>query len=105
MNQLVSLPRGACSMSGISSREDILRLSDEMGRRFRLCLDKRRRRGKLPPTPEEIKALRSRLGLSQAAFCQRYDLNLTNYQKWEQDRAKPFGSAITILRMMLQANG
>ena len=44
-------------------------------------------------TPREVKTIRRRSGLSQAAFATRYGLNLRTLQDWEQGRAQPDGPA------------
>jgi len=44
-------------------------------------------------SPDEIKAIRRRSGLSQAAFAAGYGLNLRTLQDWEQGRAQPDGPA------------
>jgi len=41
-----------------------------------------------PPIPD-IKALRGRFGISQAAFADRFGFNLRTLQEWEQGRAVP----------------
>ena len=44
-------------------------------------------------TADEVKAIRRRSGLSQAAFAASYGLNLRTLQDWEQGRAQPDGPA------------
>jgi putative transcriptional regulator len=44
-------------------------------------------------TPGEVRAIRRRSGLSQAAFTAAYGLNLRTLQDWEQGRAQPDGPA------------
>ncbi len=44
-------------------------------------------------TPNEVKEIRRRSGLSQAAFAAAYGLNLRTLQDWEQGRAEPDGPA------------
>jgi putative transcriptional regulator len=44
-------------------------------------------------TPAEVRTIRRRRGLSQAAFSARYGLNLRTLQDWEQGRAQPDGPA------------
>ena len=44
-------------------------------------------------TPDEVRAIRRRSGLSQTAFAAAYGLNLRTLQDWEQGRAQPDGSA------------
>jgi putative transcriptional regulator len=45
----------------------------------------------------EIKALRERLGLSQAQFAERFALNLETIKGWEQKRFKPDQAACVLL--------
>ncbi len=42
---------------------------------------------------DEVRAIRRRSGLSQAAFAAAYGLNLRTLQDWEQGRAQPDGPA------------
>jgi putative transcriptional regulator len=44
-------------------------------------------------TADEVRAIRRRSGLSQAAFAAAYGLNLRTLQDWEQGRAEPDGPA------------
>jgi putative transcriptional regulator len=44
-------------------------------------------------TPSEVRAIRRRSGLSQAAFTAAYGLNLRTLQDWEQGRTQPDGPA------------
>src|SRR5207244_625157 len=44
-------------------------------------------------SPNEVRSIRRRSGLSQAAFAARYGLNLRTLQDWEQGRAQPAGPA------------
>lgn len=44
-------------------------------------------------TAAEIKTVRRRTGLSQAAFAARYGINLRTLQDWEQGRVQPDGPA------------
>jgi putative transcriptional regulator len=47
--------------------------------------------------PDEVRAIRRRSGLSQAAFAARYGLNLRTLQDWEQGRTRPDAPARTFL--------
>jgi putative transcriptional regulator len=47
--------------------------------------------------PDEVRAIRRRSGLSQAAFAARYGLNLRTLQDWEQGRTQPDAPARTFL--------
>ena len=44
-------------------------------------------------TPDEVRAIRQRSGLSQTAFATAYGLNLRTLQDWEQGRTQPDGPA------------
>lgn len=52
------------------------------------------------PNPEQIKALRARLGLSQERFAQRFGFKLDALRQYEQGRRKPKGAAATLLRVI-----
>ena len=49
------------------------------------------------PAAVDVKTIRTRLGLSQAAFAQRYGLALRSLQNWEQGRRQPEGPARLLL--------
>src|SRR5260370_27842789 len=51
-----------------------------------------------PPSPEQIRALRARFGLSQGQFARRFGLSLDAVQQYEQGRRRPSGPAATLLR-------
>lgn len=56
-------------------------------------------------TPEEIKALRERLLMTQAELAAKLGVNLRSYQRWEDATGgpgarKPSGSAIVLLRRL-----
>lgn len=53
-----------------------------------------------PPTPEAVRALRVRLGLSQAEFARRFGFALDTVQQYEQGRRRPSGPASTLLRVI-----
>lgn len=53
-----------------------------------------------PPTPQELRDLRSRLGLSQAQFATRYGFSVDTVQQYEQGRRIPSGPAATLLRVI-----
>jgi putative transcriptional regulator len=50
--------------------------------------------------PVDVKALRLRLGLTQAAFAHRFAINLDTLRAWEQRRAFPDGPARSYLRVI-----
>lgn len=47
--------------------------------------------------PRDIKALRSRLQLSQSAFAALLNINVRTLQGWEQGLKKPKGPAVSLL--------
>ncbi len=53
-----------------------------------------------PPTPEQVRALRANLGLSQAEFARRFGFTLDTVQQYEQGRRRPSGPASTLLRVI-----
>jgi putative transcriptional regulator len=46
-----------------------------------------------PPSPERVRALRARLGLSQAQFARRFGFTVDAIQQYEQGRRRPSGPA------------
>ena len=44
------------------------------------------------PEAIDVKAIRMRLGLSQAGFATRYGFNVTRIRDWEQGRSAPDGA-------------
>jgi putative transcriptional regulator len=53
-----------------------------------------------PLSPERVRALRARLGLSQAQFARRFGFTLDTVQQYEQGRRRPSGPASTLLRVI-----
>ena len=53
-------------------------------------------------TAAEVRAIRRRRGLSQAAFAARYGLNLRTLQDWEQGRVQPDSPARAYLLVILR---
>ena len=53
-----------------------------------------------PPSAEEVRALRAKLGLSQAQFARRFGFTLDTVQQYEQGRRRPSGPASTLLRVI-----
>jgi putative transcriptional regulator len=62
-----------------------------------------------PSTPEQlaqfrrvpnVKKIREKLGLSQAEFAQRFELDVRAVQDWEQDRRRPDRAAKVLLRVI-----
>ena len=48
-------------------------------------------------TPEEIKAIRARIGVSQSAFAVLMNISVRTVQDWEQGRRRPEGPAQSLL--------
>ena len=55
-----------------------------------------------PPLPD-VRAIRERLGLSQAAFARRFGFSVRTVQQWEQGRAVPDRPARILLRVIERA--
>jgi putative transcriptional regulator len=51
-------------------------------------------------TPGQVRALRARLGLSQAQFALQFGFTVDTVQQYEQGRRKPSGPASTLLRVI-----
>ncbi len=52
-----------------------------------------------PPLPD-VKAIRAKLGLSQAAFARRFGFSVRTVQQWEQGRTAPDRSTRILLRVI-----
>ena len=52
------------------------------------------------PSVPDVRRLRAKLGLSQAAFAQRFGLRTRTVQEWEQGRAAPDQPARVLLRVI-----
>ncbi len=61
--------------------------------------DKRRYRAHVPETID-VKKIRARLGLSQAAFAATYGFALSAVRDWEQGRRRPERSARILLKIV-----
>lgn len=48
----------------------------------------------------DVRALRTRLGISQEAFAGRYGLDVATVRNWEQGRTTPEGPAATLLQLI-----
>ena len=55
--------------------------------------------------PDEIKAIRAKLGLGQAAFATKIGVNLRTYQRWEEGANAPVGMSLTALRRWAKKAG
>ncbi len=54
----------------------------------------------LPPATVDVKAIRTRLGLSQAAFAARFGFQTRTVQEWEQGRRRPERPARILLKII-----
>ena len=52
------------------------------------------------PEDVDVKAIRSRLGLSQAEFSRRYAVSQRSLQEWEQGRRRPEGAVRAYLTVI-----
>ena len=52
--------------------------------------------------PDDVKAIRERLNLSQSAFAALLGVSKRTLQDWEQGRRKPRGPACSLLRIVDQ---
>jgi putative transcriptional regulator len=52
------------------------------------------------PPEIDIKAIRSRLGMTQQEFANRFDFNINTLRHWEQGRRVPDGTARAYLRVI-----
>jgi putative transcriptional regulator len=53
-----------------------------------------------PPTAEQVRALRQRLGLSQSQFARKFGFGIDTLQQYEQGRRVPSGPASSLLRVI-----
>jgi putative transcriptional regulator len=53
-----------------------------------------------PPKPDELRALRARLSLSQRQFADRFGFTVDAIQQYEQGRRRPSGPAATLLQVI-----
>jgi putative transcriptional regulator len=53
-----------------------------------------------PPSAEELRALRAKLGLTQKQFARHFGFALESVQQYEQGRRRPSGRAATLLRVI-----
>jgi len=52
-------------------------------------------------TVEKIRALRTRMNLTQSEFCERFGLSFTTYRQWESTRRTPDTVGVTYLQVIL----
>jgi DNA-binding transcriptional regulator YiaG len=53
-----------------------------------------------PPSPDQVRALRTKLGLTQAQFVRRFGFTLYTVQQYEESRRHPSGPPSTLLRVI-----
>lgn len=56
--------------------------------------------GAILHAPPDVRAIRQRLGMTQAGFAARFGLAVGNVRDWEQSRSAPDGAARTLLRVI-----
>ena len=56
-------------------------------------------------TPNEIKELRQRTGLSQAKFAKKFFIPLSTYEHWEMNVRKPPIYVIKMIELILDYEG
>ena len=54
-------------------------------------------------SPEEIRAIREKLQLSQAVFARKLRTSVRTYQGWEQGKTRPNPQATLLLKMVEQS--
>lgn len=52
------------------------------------------------PAEIDVRAIRKRLGLTQAVFARRYNLTPARLRDWEQGRSRPDGAVRAYLRVI-----
>lgn len=52
------------------------------------------------PDRVDVRAIRTRMGLSQAEFAQRFGFKLDSVQNWESERRAPAGAARVLLTVI-----
>jgi len=60
----------------------------------------RARRVLPPPLPDDVRAIRQRLGLSQEQFAGRYGFSVETIRNYEQGHRRPTGPARVLLRVI-----
>jgi putative transcriptional regulator len=52
------------------------------------------------PSGEQVRAIRNRLGLSQAQFAHRFGFTVSTLRQYEHNRRRPTGPASTLLKII-----
>lgn len=60
----------------------------------------RARRVQPPPSPEDVRGIRLRLGLSQEQFAARFGFSVETIRNYEQGHRRPTGPARVLLRVI-----
>ena len=55
---------------------------------------------KIKVTPDDIRAVRERSGMTQQEFAAAFGIGLGTLQKWERGERRPSGAAKSLLRVM-----
>ena len=90
--ELASRPQPSESEIEAQTAEDDDAWTDEELERAELVLP--------PPSSEQVRALRKKLGLSQVQFARRFGFTLDTIQQYEQGRRRPSGPAASYLRVI-----
>jgi putative transcriptional regulator len=75
----------------------------DFARTIRHSQRKRIMRGQLQPG--DVAALRRFIGLTQAQFAEALGISVHTLRNWEQDRRKPEGAALALLRIAARHPG
>jgi putative transcriptional regulator len=75
----------------------------DFGRALRRSQRERIMRGELQPG--DVAALRRFIGLSQAKFAEALGISVHTFRNWEQERRKPEGPALALLRIAARHPG
>lgn len=86
---------------GTINRQRVLRMSDaEIDRQIAADPDVARDVASLGSPLPNVKAIRARLKLSQAAFARQLDIPVATIRNWEQRRTVPDPAAIALLKIL-----
>jgi putative transcriptional regulator len=82
--------------------QGIRELQDHQEGKITLKSSKLPKRPPVTITPDELRSVREKLNLSQAAFALYLHTGETTYRNWEQGRARPNTQAVLLIRMVQQ---
>jgi putative transcriptional regulator len=88
----------------VKERTEIAELTAaDLGRALRRSQRQRIARGELQPG--DVAALRKFIGLTQAQFAEALGISVHTLRNWEQDRRRPEGAALALLRIAARHPG